>query len=195
MTLKIKNISEMNHEFYTVARRDISNLEHLDLLSINDDDLIYKAENLFTEDEARTKIRELFPNGLSNHGRQYLYDKYEFVNDNFGKSYMSYMPIIEKTFELVRRISFPERPSRFESLFGWQTLEEAQNFKEKLGEPNNKIYKVSTSSFFKADMNLLYAPTIAGTILLAEKYWQGNAGQNPCWEILMSAPIKIIEEA
>lgn len=183
------------YEFFTVSRNDISNLTSLDLYdSEKDIATIYELTDFFTQKEAVEKIKELFPNGISNHGKQYLHDKYNYVNDADNNSYISYLHIIEITFELIRQISFKDKPSRFESLFGCETIEEAIKFRTEKGNQSNKIYKVSTDSFFKADMNLLYTATIPGNILIAEKYWRGESSKNPFWEILMKAPINILEE-
>ncbi len=181
------------HEFYTVSRKDISNLKELTLFDSSPDE-IYEVTNLFTQNEAKHKIKELFPNGISSHGKQYLHDKYNYIYDANKTSYVSYLHIIEITFELVRQIKFKDKLSRFESIFGWETIEEAIKFRLEKGKPTDKIYKVSTKSFVKADMNLLYTATIPGNIIIAEKYWNGESSQNPCWEILMTAPVKILSE-
>lgn len=180
-------------EFYTVARHDISSKTSLDLFK-RDNTPIYELQNFFTQDDAKNLIDSLYPNGLSSHGRQYLYDKYEWLYDQQGKSYVSYLHIIEVTFELVRLLKFPDKPSRFTSLFGCETLEDARRFKTERCNNSGEIYKVSTDKFFKADMHLLYTATIPGNIIIAEKYWKGEASSNPFWEILMQAPVAIIEK-
>lgn len=180
-------------EFYTVSRKDISNLTNLNLFNLNEKD-IYEIQDFFTLNDAVKKIKQLYPKGISSHGFQYLHDKYDYVYDDNNRSYISYMHIIEITFELIRQISFNEKPSRFESIFGCESLADALKFRNEKGNPENKIYKVSTDSFFKADMNLLYTGTILGNILIAEKYWRGQSSKNPFWEILMQAPVKILEE-
>lgn len=178
-------------EFYTVSRRDLTGKKTLELYQ-RDSSNIYELKDFFSQEDAKNLIDELYPNGISSHGRQYLYDKYTWLYDHNTKSYISYLHIIEITFELVRLWKYPDKPSRFISLFGCLTMEDAQKFKREKCSDMGDIYKVSTDSFFKADMNLLYTASIPGNILLAEKYWRGQQGPTPFWEVLMKAPINII---
>ena len=181
------------HEFYTVAINDISNLGELNLFD-SKNFMIYKTDGFFSDVEAREKIAELYPNGISHHGRQYLHDQYHYVYDEKNTAFINHHAMIEITFELVRQAKFKDKPSRFESTFGCETLEEALKFRAERRNSNCKIYKVSTDSYFKADMSLLSMGTIPGNMILAEKYWSGKSSLNPFWEILLSAPVKILHE-
>jgi hypothetical protein len=181
------------HEFYTVSGNDISELKELTIFQTNEDSL-FKADNLFSQEDVKNKIDEFYPSGISNHGKQYLENRYHFVYDNRNSPFASYMPLIEMTFELVRQIKFKDKPSRFESFYACETYEEALEYRKDKRNLESKIYKVSTESFFKADMNLLKAPTIIGSVILAEKYWNGESSENPFWEILMKSPVKILHE-
>ena len=180
-------------EFFTVARNDITAKDTLDLYR-RDNSPIFEVTDLFTQDDAKNLIDTLYPNGISNHGKQYLYDKYNWINDNKQNSYVSYLHIIEITFELVRLWKFPNKPSRFTSMFGCLTIEDAHRFKIEKCNNIGTIYKVATDSFFKADMHLLLTATIPGNIIIAERYWTGQQGANPFWEVLMTAPVKILEK-
>ena len=180
-------------EFYTVSRHDISDKIALDLFP-RDASPIFEVKDLFTQDDAKNLIDNLYPSGISQHGRQYLFDKYNWLYDQQRNSYVSYLQIIEITFELVRLWKYADRPSRFTSLFGCMTFEDALKFKIEKCNNTGDIYKVFADSYFQADMNLLYTATIPGNILIAEKYWTGQQGPNPFWEILMTAPVRIIEK-
>jgi hypothetical protein len=103
--------------------------------------------------------------------------------------------MIEWTFELIRRVNFKELPSRFESVFGCETLEQARIFKIKRRNGSGNIYKVLAEKSFKADMNYLYlGPSILGNQVLAEKYWKSQATENPFWEILMTGDVEVKEK-
>jgi hypothetical protein len=163
-------------------------------LFTRDASAIFEVKDLFTQDDAKNLIDNLYPNGISQHGRQYLFDKYVWLYDQYQNSYVSYLQILEITFELVRLWRHTDKPSRFTSLFGCLTFEDALKLKTERFTNSGDIYKVSTDNYFKADMNLLLTATIPGNILMAEKYWTGQQGPNPFWEILMNAPVKIIEK-
>ncbi len=180
-------------EFFTVATEEISKLEELNLLEI-EKSIFTKNDGYFSLEETERKLNSLFSNGISYHGKQYLLDQCLPVYDNAQKAYFPHMPMIELIFELTRQIKFNDKPSRFESIFGCETLEEAKQFRQNRRNNNFKIYKVSAESYFKADMHLLSATSIAGNMVLAEKYWNGESSKNPFWEILMKPPVKILSE-
>ena len=93
--------------------------------------------------------------------------------------------------ELVRRASFPDRPSRFTSLFGTTTLHYAQRFRAGYGESTDRIFRVSCDRSFRCDMDLLRSSySVLGAWLLATKYWNGEQGPNPLWEELMVPPVR-----
>lgn len=136
-------------------------------------------------------IKERYPNGLSRHGKQYLQDAIQFVTFN-GIKYSSYLNYLEFAFEFVREARFPERPSRFMSGFACETIAEARRFRDVYTRGTGKILQYEVSTFFKADMNLLRSGSIPGLILNAEKYWKGEAGSDPFWELLIPYPINVI---
>ena len=183
------------HEFYTVSRKDISALKTLELLPHDPSILLTEVVGLFTQPEAREVVETLYPMGLSGHGRTYLHNRHHFLYDDNKNSYVSYMPMIETTFELVRLWKFPDRPSRFTSMFGSLTITDAEKFKSEYCGGVGDIYKVSTDSFFKADMKLLYTgASFSGNINLATKYWNGESSADPYFEILMNSPVTIISK-
>jgi hypothetical protein len=121
---------------------------------------------------------------------------------------MLFDPSIELTCELVRRAEFPQRPSRFQSVFGWEMLADAKLFLAEFGNscPGAQLFEVqSDSEPFRADMRCL---DIRGSILVmaygARCYWRQGLndlgsfpGANtvaPFWELLLSPPVRILRK-
>lgn len=112
-----------------------------------------------------------------------------------NKYFVPYTITIELVFELVRKASFPSMPSRFQSVFAFETLSEAQNFKANNSKYPSLIYLVEGQRSVKLDMSLLKIGFNAAVgILLAEKYWSGQQSEIPEWEVLIQPPIKIIRQ-
>lgn len=147
-------------------------------------------ENLETPAEIEAILTTLFPGGLSAHGHRYLLDRYQFGQGTFPIS-----PVIELFTELVRRMVAPDQPSRFSALFGCETLELAQAFRSKHGQPYHRIFHISATTHFRADMALLsLGPTPASTLNLLHKYWRGEGSANPFWEVLLSGPVHVLAQ-
>ena len=91
---------------------------------------------------------------------------------------------------------FPSCPSRFQSVFAFENIAQAVNFKNRYGRPNSLIWEVESDVAFKADMGLL---TLQGSLLWASynahRYWRGfSSGNNPVWEYLLSPSVRVIRE-
>jgi len=141
--------------------------------------------------ELQDHVDELFPRGVTRHGNEYLL--------NGGKPAQDVSGNIELLFEYVRRARFPNAPSRFESIFGWEDPQAARDFGLRCGQPNAAVWEVeSTLGPFRADMRCL---TLDGSVLgisyLAERYWsQLEAAQvgQPEWELLLTPPVRVLRK-
>jgi hypothetical protein len=102
---------------------------------------------------------------------------------------------MEIAFEFIRKTYFPKLPSRFESVFAFETIEECKNFQEKYPykEAENNIFKfISDHKGYKFDMYWLkFSNDYMGLIGNAFSYWSGEASDNPSWEIIVKLPVKI----
>jgi len=139
-----------------------------------------------------------YPNGLSDHGLMY------FLNgdissglalaDAQARTDAVRNQVLELVFEGVRQASFPDRPSRFESVFAWKSLSEAKAFQRGFGGPTARIVRVESDDAFRADMNLLSLGTILVTSYYAHEYWGGKRHplKNPAWEYLLRPPVHVI---
>jgi len=175
--------------FYHVSRGDISNLSELDLKKT---DFCISSEGIHSCEEFIKYKTELFPSGISRHGQFYL-DKV-FLSTGPNLSHTPNELILETTFDLVRQLKFPDIPSRFTSVFGCLTLEDALIIKSQTFQNQGVIYRVACENYFIADMNLLrQVATVIGLQLVAEKYWSGQSSNNPFLEVLMACPVIILE--
>ena len=80
-------------------------------------------------DEISAFVAQQFPDGLSRHGWDYMTTSVDYVIHRPNQQhYILYVPQIELVFELVRRTDFPDRPSRLQSYFAFESLADAQSF-------------------------------------------------------------------
>lgn len=176
--------------FYHVARTDITGVEQFDLQSYPGH---VEAGWLYTAAEFKGSININFPKGLSNFGSHFLLNPQRSLKGGTFFGMDEY--IIEASLELVRKLRFPERNSRFSSFFACLTLEDARKLREDQFGGVGFIYKVSCKHYFQADMRFLrQALSIVGIEIVAMKYWSGIASPDPFWEILMNGPVKILEK-
>jgi hypothetical protein len=167
--------------FYTVDRRGTLH-EGLSLELTRYDDVEPTA--------LQQHLDVLFPNGVASHG------EINFVNA--AAQFQVTDHLIELIWENVRRAHFPTAPSRFESAFAVDTLDEARAFRTAF-DPTEaaKIWLVETDSDgFRANMELLRAP---GTALMTSYhshcYWSQQSPDHEVpvtWEVLLTPPIRVL---
>lgn len=182
-------------EYFTVDRK-----KALSQGMIIKTDTDYKERNFwpikdaFTADDLAILVNELHPRGLTEHGKKYLLDECLVVPTPNGPApVVPHTPMVELVFELVRRLEYPDHVSRFEAVFGWQTVEEAASFKASFGSDDSALCVVNCSEAFRHDMSLLYlGGSTIGSIFYARKYWRGDSGNSPRWEILMRPPVQVV---
>ncbi|EOW9210583.1 TPA: DUF2441 domain-containing protein [Vibrio cholerae] len=135
----------------------------------------------------QSHVDELFPNGVSAHGENYLLKK--------GSHGQISSSAIELLFEYVRRAHLPEIKSRFECSFACESIDEAMAFRNRFGQPSDRIFEVlSDKPYFKGNMVLLdNNQTSLVCSYFADEYWKGNQGPIPesFWEILLELPVTI----
>lgn len=127
-----------------------------------------------------------FPDGVSQHGNGYLLSGNQLA--------VQVSPNIELLWEYVRRSRYPDRPSRFQSLFACPTSEDARRWRTRFGQPDDPIYEVEAETGLRADMNLLTAGnSILVTSYIAELYWTGESlpEGTPTWEWLLPLPVAV----
>lgn len=169
----------MRKTFYHVDRRDaLAAGETVELEPIGE-----------AETDDGSVLEALYPDGLSNHGRYYCtQDLYDQDSDDLWDF------SCELIFEQVRAAEFPERPSRLQSVFGFRTLQEAEEFAETFVDSPCSIWRVTTDEFFVGDMELVDAEDYAHGVHQANYYWRGRTFvTDPLWEVLLVPPVEVVE--
>ncbi|MEU4710812.1 hypothetical protein AB0G00_30730 [Nocardia salmonicida] len=115
-----------------------------------------------------------FADGLSGHGQSYLNGDFQFkyVNAQGQDGYaVNHNTGLELLWELLRLNEYPQAPSRLQSVFAWERLEDARQFAE--SEQQGVIWEIETEHpGFHADMSLLKSlPRTGNTLQLARIYW------------------------
>jgi hypothetical protein len=145
------------------------------------------------KDEFKKLVKEYYPDGLSHFGKDYLMEpvRYERVN-NYG--YISNVMSIDAYFEFVRRLRFPDRPSRYQSFFAYKTLDEARAFNAFKAAGKGKIFLVTAEKHVVLDARWLQIGRIyLEGIFFAEQYWLGLPTDSPDWEYLLSFPVTVVK--
>lgn len=181
----------LNKQFFHVSRQGELPPELIMIRDYLDEAL--PATSTPEDHDLHSAFKNYFPDGISSHGRGYLGEPLAYKYDN-GRPFIPTIYTIEIIFELVRKLKYPALPSRYTSLYVWETLDEAKVFKSKYGSTGNPIYVVRGANPFRVDMNLLslgrnYLEALAN----AEKYWFGGQSKNPSWEVILSYPVSLIE--
>ncbi len=103
----------------------------------------------------------------------------------------------ELVLEVVRLREFPDRPSRLDCMFFWQTESEARNWLSFRTWPS-ALYEVEViehRASFLTDMNRMeYSSevvTVSGMMDQARRYWAGTAGAKMT-EVLLEGRVRVI---
>ncbi|EBX1067450.1 hypothetical protein DQ010_25615 [Salmonella enterica subsp. enterica serovar Oranienburg] len=138
---------------------------------------------------------ERFWQQVSRHGNNYFFNPH--INLTNAPEKLSIF--IEMLLEERRKACFPNKPSRFQSLFACTTIRDAAWFRGSSRSPlSTPIYEVlTTTNCHKADMNLLNvncSPIEFSHRM--ELYWKGETkelyqGYEPFWEVLVPLPAMI----
>lgn len=151
----------------------------------------------------------VFKNSLSNFGKQYLCANLPLIVDS-GFLQIDGSFIWEFALEYIRCLNFPDLPSRFQCVFGCQTLEDIEMWKNHFfstGYTKMNIVKIETKDAFLRDANWfnqkgLYSHfktdkfgniSFSAYCYYANKYWSGEMTDNPKKELLITLPCNVID--
>ena len=168
-------------DLFTVDRSGLLSEGHVCVLIEYDD---------IAPPEINALVRELYPRGVSFHGEAYLLRNGIATNITDANT--------EMIFEWVRRADFPDRPSRYQSLYAVDNLDAAHTFMNMFGTGDSPVFRLASESAFRADMRLLNANSSALVkSYFASLYWQGLPfpQDEPQWEWLVPCPVVIGERA
>src|SRR5262249_10542425 len=78
----------------------------------------WRLPDWFEADDLRAHVAELFPDGLSLHGWQYMVERHDFIRPtNSDPLFVNHNMVVDLVFEYVRLGVFPSPFSRFQSFF------------------------------------------------------------------------------
>jgi hypothetical protein len=148
-----------------------------------------------TPTEIGDTARVLFPEGVSEQGNFYLLQPRVLDTQNPAQHRVARDAFGEVLVELVRRIEAPSAPSRFQSLFAFEDLDDARWFRQTFRGGQGSIYAIDRDEGFRGDFTLL--ASLQGTPLrataYARRYWasQPHWVGTPRWESLLRLPVTI----
>ena len=135
---------------------------------------------------------------LSEHGLTYIKAMMATHYNNYGELIS---PIIENNFEVHRRNNFPDKPSRYQSVFAVKQLTDFHLWKEHFSiDRNSRIFEIDICDklFFEADARHLINDSTASSIaddlrayFAKINYWSGRFTDNPLPEIVIKLPVTI----
>lgn len=133
-------------------------------------------------------LQFLFPEGVTLHGESYI------VSDS--KRPTEIEAAIELLFEYVRRSHFPNRPSRLQTFYAFESVEMAWAFRTQFAEGLGSVWEVEGTAAFAGDMRHLdLGNTPLTASYCAHRYWEGSSSENPLWEQLLVPPVTVIDRA
>jgi hypothetical protein len=133
--------------------------------------------------ELITAIEEIFEDGLTPYGQIIAYGS---VNSE------TQTRINEFVFELYRQVHYPELPSRFQSMFAVDSLENAWSYNqdEIESEGPSDVYKIEVDEFSGPHyMGHLATPSLAVGLFNANLYWKGIEHTNSMPEYMFNLPV------
>lgn len=138
---------------------------------------------------AAEKLLMLFPDGISFWGAKMI----------FPDSWIKGPPTREQTvmldrevdFEEVRWHGFRDKPSRYQSIFGFLDLEGARHFREVARLHESQIWEIEGDRHFIGDMSLYNSASIGEFKSIASRYWEGHRSSAPQLEAVIRLPVLI----
>lgn len=140
----------------------------------------------------------LFNGYISKHGYFYLSDV--GFDDQYPPLAAS---CIEMELELIRRSFFPEKLSRFQSFFAFESLNSLSAWMPFFKSYNCRLWEIEFfhAHYEKHDAGLIphfhsddrpYSPSL--TFQCGYEYWSGKFSKNPIYELLIKPPVLIKQE-
>ena len=142
---------------------------------------------------------EAVQNILDNNIKCYYYEGLSIHGVNyFVRPIASTDAVIETVFEYERLLNYPDKLSRFQSLFAFDEAN-LKKFIEEYRLTDFKLFEVESEYFEKYNQRLLHGDRQFHLSELAKDYWSNQnryniAIDNPIYEHLLKFPINIIGE-
>ena len=107
--------------------------------------------------------------------------------------------LLEMIVELVRRLEFPDKPSRYTSVFAYATVDAAIDFRDNRAPADTPVWRVRADgpTHLADARHVNLEPMPLAIIDRALRYWRGEFEPNPDpWqrECLLTPPVEVIEQ-
>ena len=172
-------------------------LYHIDrTMTLKEEDLVNINKNIDITDSTSivvyNNVLKNYKDGLSYHGIGYYCRP---INDCSG--------LMDVIFEYERLLKYPDKLSRYQSLFGTDKDSLLRMINKITDGSNYKIYEIDTDNYEKHDMNLLKECIPAVISELSYYYWNnipkefyplGLIDEEPLYEYLIALPCVIGKE-
>lgn len=146
-------------------------------------------EPLDGADPSEAAVADVYPEGLSRHGRHYCSE--DLYSDDPDDVWDVACEVI---FEAARLARYPDRPSRLQSVFALESLDDVDAFVDRFVESSCDVWAVEADDAFVGDMNLVDAEDLADGLSNADRYWRGGAyNDDPLREVLLTPPVTVVE--
>ena len=137
-------------------------------------------------------IESWFPDGVAEHGNTYIFRLPNMLPEKMVMEYPAF--ICESVFELIRQLQFPDRLSRFQSVFAT----DEENLDEMIARiaqgTDYNVFELNCDKYEKYDMNWVKGNTFAVCSYAATRYWSGAVSDNPLFEYLVHPPVVVSEQ-
>ncbi|MFC4559375.1 DUF2441 domain-containing protein [Virgibacillus kekensis] len=160
----------------------------------NKGDNIVLSKSITNFEETNLLLETQFSEGLTKHGQKYLTNSID-PRTPWNNFY-------ETIFEYERKINFPEKISRYQSLFALEKLDDVRYWEEvfqlKGKEPIWKVY-APDDKVFRADASWFTLENFDQSTLRisynARQYWSGNLreGYSAKPELLIRGSMRLVE--
>jgi hypothetical protein len=153
-----------------------------------------KSTITHTTDRARCYVN-MFPDGVTYHGWNYL------LNTDRPAPHQDLLGMIEVLAEQIRRADHPHRISRFQAVFGFRTIQDAERFislypvtlPNGVQRKQGDIWEVEGEVEFESDMQRLSLGNCwLDALININAYWQGVHSSSPLREVLLKPPVRVI---
>lgn len=179
-------------EYFSVDRRGFYKAGGtLDLFKDNPlGHTLLPVDDFISPEALRAHLKDLFPDGLSLHGWDYVTRHTDIVR-SAGKHYVDYEVALELVLEYVRRSSFADSPSRWQCYFAFDSLGAAKAFRR----DNRPIYRLEADKVLRRDQRWLRLGNqgVLGSYA-AHRFWSGEATTTPDSEHMLVPPVTVVEQ-
>lgn len=185
-------------------------LYHVDRGNLLQPNTTLELDSDFTnfDPELREYLVANFPEGVSEHGKRYISEFYPCdYEGGLNKAFIETSSYItESTLELLRKAYFPDHPSRFQSLFAFDSLDKIWDDFKKYPiyeiEVDEDAYKVYDASFlispficrFNLDSSVSLSYNQSHIWNYQWKYLNQESSDDPEYECVVSFPIKVLNK-